>query len=343
VTETHQALVHAEALCDLRRYQEALALLSRAVASDPDNPRAWCLMARAQLGLRRHAEALQAANAAVALAPDYEWPHRLASIALEEQGNHWEAVRAAREAVRLAPHTWQAHVRLAHAGIQAWGMDQARVAAERALTLAPGVADTHIAAAAAAAGDRREAEAHLRRALAIEPDSAVAHNELARLHLRQAHAANPAGLARAAKGFATAVRSDPRASVSRHNLDVVVRAFLGRAAYGVWLGTYLIVRLDTNVGPAAARIAALALLAVLSLFVWGFVGRLTADLRRYLVRELLGRRLRLAAGLDVLAVCCLLAGPAAPIPLSVGLLAAAPLAALAARVLLWREARAARA
>jgi hypothetical protein len=123
----------------------------------------------------------------------------------------------------------------------------------------------------------------------------------------------------------------------------VVRTFLSRAAYGIWFGTYLVVRLDTDVGPAAGRIAALVLLAVLSLFGWGFVGRLTTDLRRYLVRELLGRRLRLAAGLDVLAVCCLLAGAAAPMPLSVGLLAAAPLAALGARVLLWREARAARA
>jgi hypothetical protein len=62
------------------------------------------------------------------------------------------------------------------------------------------------------------------------------------------------------------------------------------------------VRLSTDVGPATARIAALALLAVLSLFVWGFVGRLTTVL-----------------------------------------LTAAPLAALLARVLLWREARAARA
>jgi hypothetical protein len=86
------------------------------------------------------------------------------------------------------------------------------------------------------------------------------------------------------------------------------------------------------------RVVALVLLAILSLFVWGFVGRLTTDLRRYLVRELLGRRLRLAVGLDVLAAGCLIAGLAAPSPLRPGLTIAAPVAALVARLLLGREA-----
>src|SRR6266566_1245578 len=147
--------------------------------------------------------------------------------------------------------------------------------------------------------------------------------------------ANPAGLARAAEGFATAVRSDPRAAVSRHNLDLVVREFLTRATYGIWLGTYLVARLGRLISPAVGRIVALVLLAILSLFVWGFVGRLTTDLRRYLVRVLLGRRLRLAAGLDVLAAGCLIAGLAAPSPLRPGLTIAAPVAALIARLLLW--------
>ncbi len=334
MNEAHLALERAEGLCELRRYEEALALLSRAVASDPDNPHAWCLMAQAQLGLYRYREALQAAETAIPLAPDEEWPHRLASVALEGLGNYVQAARAAKEAARLAPHT-----------CRAWRLDEARAGSDRALVLAPDEADVHVAAGtvAAAAGHRGEAETHFRRALAIEPDNAAAHNELARLHLKHAHAANPAGLARAAEGFATAVRSDPRAAVSRHNLDLVVREFLTRATYGIWLGTYLVARLGRVISPAVGRIVALVLLAILSLFVWGFVGRLTTDLRRYLVRVLLGRRLRLAAGLDVLAAGCLIAGLAAPSPLRPGLTIAAPVAALIARLLLWREARAARA
>jgi hypothetical protein len=82
------------------------------------------------------------------------------------------------------------------------------------------------------------------------------------------------------------------------------------------------------------------LLAILLLFVWGFVGRLTTDLRRYLVRELLGRRLRVAAGLEVLAVLCLVAGLSTSAPMHLRLTVAAPVAALIARLLLWRQARA---
>jgi tetratricopeptide (TPR) repeat protein len=338
-------LERAEALCELRRYEEALALLSRAVASDPDSLHAWCLIAQAHLGLDRYREAVKAAETAIALAPEEEWPHRLASVALQGLGNYVQATRAAEEAVRLAPDTWQTHVQLAHAASRAWRLDLARVASDRALLLAPEEADVHLAvgAVASAAGHPKEAESHFRRALVIEPDNAVAHNELARLHLKYAHGANPAGLARAAAGFATAVRSDPRAAVSRRNLELVVREFLRRVAYGVWIGTYLIARLARVISPSVGRIVALVLLGILLLFVWGFVGRLTTHLRHYLLRELLGRRLRLPAGLEVLAVFCLFAGFSTSASLRLSLTVAAPVAALIARLLLWRDARTARA
>jgi Flp pilus assembly protein TadD len=345
VNEAHRALERAEALCDLRRYEEALALLSRAVAGNPDNPHAWCLMAQAQLGLDRYREAIRVAETAIRLAPEEAWPQLLASAALEGLGNYGQAARAAKEAARLAPHTWQAHVRLAHAAIRAGRLDEAREGSDRALALAPDEADVHVAvgAVAAAAGHPEEADTHLRRALAIEPDHAAAHNELARLHLEHTRAANPAGLARAAQGFATALRSDPRAAASRYNLDLVVRAFLARAAYGVWFGTYVLWRFVRVVSPSVGRVIALVALALLSLFVWGFVGRLTTDLRRYLVRVLFGSRLGLPAGLNVVAVVCLIAGLGLSSPLRPRLALAALLAAILARLVLWHEAKATRA
>lgn len=345
MTEAEGLLARAEALCELRRYDEALALLTRAVAGDPDNVHAWCLTAQAHLGLDRHREAVKAAETAIALAPEDEWPHRIASVALEGLGNYVQATKAAEEAVRLAPDAWQTHVQLAQAASRAWRLDLARDASDRALLLAPEEVAVHLAvgAVASAAGHPKEAESHFRRALAMEPDNAFAHNELARLHLKNAHGANPAGLARAAAGFATAVRSDPRAAVSRRNLELVVREFLRRVAYGVWIGTYLVSRLFRIISPSVGRIVALVLLGILVLFVWGFVGRLTADLRQFLLRELLGRRLRLLAGLEVLAILCLIAGLSTSASTRLGLIVAAPVTALIARLLLWRDARAARA
>ncbi len=339
IGEPSSGLERASALCDLRRYGEAEALLSRVVATDPDNPYAWCLIAQARLGLDRHREALRAAETAIPLAPDWEWPHRLASIALQGLGNYVQAARAAKETVRLGPDLWQTHVRLAHASIRAWRLDEARNGSDRALALAPDEPDVRVAAGAvaAAAGHPNEAEAHFRRALEIEPDNAAAHNELARLQLKNAHMANPARLAQAATGFATALRSDPRTSVSRRNLDLVLRTFLVRVAYVVFVGAYAVVRLGPFIGSRVGRIVMLVVLAALCAFVWAFVGRLTSDLRRYLVRLLLSRRMRFTVGFDLLAIGCLVAGVALSSALRPGLAVSAVALAVAARVLVSRS------
>ena len=84
-TETN-AVERATMLCDLGRFGDAVPAVGLAIAQDPRNPGAWCLMARAQLGNDRASAALKAAQAAGSLAPDHEWPHRLASSALSQLG-----------------------------------------------------------------------------------------------------------------------------------------------------------------------------------------------------------------------------------------------------------------
>ena len=89
--ELREELARASAMLDVRRFDEAAALLTRLVAAEPDSSRAWCLMARAHLGLERYTEAISAANRAVSLDPADEWPHRLASNALVHLGNYADA------------------------------------------------------------------------------------------------------------------------------------------------------------------------------------------------------------------------------------------------------------
>jgi tetratricopeptide (TPR) repeat protein len=287
-------LLRAEALIELRRFDEAVVILSRAIGTDHDGPRGWCLLAQAQLGLGDYGAALQSAGRAAALAPDLEWAHRLASLALSRQGRHSEAVAAAREAVRLDPMSWRGLTRLAQALIPATkDRSEALMTAQRARELAPLVPDTHIALGfvEAAAGHRREALAAYHKALEIDPDNTVAHNELARLHLRGSTAGS---LAKAATGFATAVRSDPRASVSRHNLDVAVGVFLARAA-GLLLAAAIFARGFSHSGSVAFRIAPVALLLLPGVFVLRFGWRLSHELRRYLGRTVVYPRTRLVA------------------------------------------------
>jgi hypothetical protein len=302
----------AEALIELRRFDEAVAVLSRAMSIDHDSPRGWCLLAQAQLGLLNPEAALQSAGRAVSLAPDLEWAHRLASLALSRLGRHGDAVGAARESVRLDPGGWRGLTRLAQALIPATSdRHEARLTAARAQEAAPLIADTHIAVGfvEAAAGQRKAAVAAYHKALEIDPDNTVAHNELARLHLR---AGTAGGLARAAMGFATAVQTDPRASVSRHNLDVTVGTFLARAA-GLLLVVALIARGFGFSGTVGARLAPVALLLVPGLFVGRFVLRLTTDVRRYLWRTVVHPRTRLiAVTAELLTVVVIIGGAVAP-------------------------------
>jgi hypothetical protein len=188
---------------------------------------------------------------------------------------------------------------------------EARQTAERARDLAPLIPDTHIAVGfvEGASGHRTEAAAAYRKALELDPDNTIAHNELARLHLRRGTAG---GLAKAAMGFATAVQTDPRASISRHNLDIAVGIFLARAA-GLLLAAAIIARSFGYSGTVASRVAPVAILLVPALFVMRFVWRLTNDLRRYLWRTVVHPRSRLiAVTAEVSTVVVILVGTFVP-------------------------------
>src|ERR1700761_2953964 len=100
MTELRQELARADAMLDMKRYDQACGVLARLVAAEPENARAWCLLARAHLGAGRHQQAVDAANRAVSLDPSDEWPHRLASNAVLDTDNYPEARR------RGGPGAW---------------------------------------------------------------------------------------------------------------------------------------------------------------------------------------------------------------------------------------------
>ena len=314
-TDVVAGLQRAGALCDLRRYDEAARLLAELIAVDPESGRGWCLLTRAYIGLGEGDKAVAAATRAVALDPDDEWAHRLKSLAHRRQGQHREAVGEAREAVRIAPFLWHTHVQLAYALLAAGGdRAEARGAAETARDLDPLSMETHmvVGQVAAADGRRDEAEASFRKALEIDPQNSAAHNELARLHLRRKGFVNAGGLAMAASGFASAVRSDPRGEVSRKNLDLVVQVFLSRTSYLLFLDAWLI---GGNLGHSssmAVRLGLLALLLVPVGFAVTFLKGISRDLRRFVLRALVQPVTVVATVLEIVAVVALVAETVSP-------------------------------
>jgi tetratricopeptide (TPR) repeat protein len=293
-----------------------LAVVSPYVSTHPDDAKGWVLMARAHLGLEDLNAALNAARRASAADPESASGHQLASLVLSRQQDHLPALREAQEAARLAPNWWGSMNRLAMAHVMApWTTDftEAREAAARAIELAPMEPHAHVTAGSVelAAANLRGAKAAFERALELDPQDAVAHHELARLQLRSS-----GGLARAATGFATAIRAAPGDSsskVSRRNLDLVVRIFLGRAAYLLFIASFFAAGGFGQTATTTSRLVPLAILLVPFGFVAWFVARLTPDLRRYLLRALTAPPLRVAAvASELAAVGCIVAASVVP-------------------------------
>jgi tetratricopeptide (TPR) repeat protein len=278
----------ADALCDLGRFPDAVRVLSEALASDPQNLQAWCVLSRAQLGQKRHREALEAGRRASAIDPEYEWPHRLMSLAWSGTGDHRQAARCAEEAVRLAPHEWRTHLRLAQALRGIPDPAATRQAIDRALELAPNEPDVHLTsgAIALAAGRRDQAVAAFTRALELDPNSSAAHQALAaaRVPRRRISSVNAGRLAGAAGGFAAAIRTDPRSEQSRRALDAVLGLFLRLAAYFLFLDAWISLW-TRHSSSTAARLVPVALLAAPLGYALWFIMRLPRDLRPYLVRH----------------------------------------------------------
>ena len=216
------AIERAEQLIAIRRYTEALPWLGRAIAADAESPRAHCLMALALIGLGDFAKAIEAAGRAAAADPHDEWPHRLRSIALLETGRRRGALQAAREAVRLGPAVPAALFTLVQAQLSCGKTRDAEATGARLAQAAPHRTMTFRALAHIAMWrkDWTAAEAHLRRALALDPESYEAMNDLG-LVLHEW------GRAREAiDRLHDAVKVSPARSEAHENLHAVMRRFL---------------------------------------------------------------------------------------------------------------------
>jgi len=293
--ELGQELARASAMLDVRRFDEASALLARVVSAEPESSRAWCLMARAHLGAERYTEAITAANRAVALDPAEEWPHRLASNALVHLGHHGDALRAAHEACRLAPGYWQTHVCVAQAALAAHRFGIAADAASRARALAPNEPDVHFLSGkvSLARSDLAGAREHQERALALDPAHSGAMNELGRIRLRRHDTTG------AIRHFISAARATPDERIYSRNIDVVLLRTVSRTIYVFTLVALVLIWIPavTHVDrlPFVVALGALALVTA-ACFAW-IVLRLPREARLMVRRTL--RAPRVAAALTL--------------------------------------------
>ncbi len=293
----------AQALLSVNRPQDAIELLTAALAGDPSNARGWCVLGAAHLKLQNAGEALNCARQAASIDPTSDWPHRIASVAHLQRNRVELAIREAREAVRLAPGFAHGHAQLglalSHGGFRRWREGMRSV--DHAIELAPLDAEIQLIAGNAALRQRRRkrAERHYARSLELAPTSTAAINNYSLVRLRRGR------MISAASGFGSAAASDPGNDLYRRNLDAT-SSFSILAAFRLLLGVAVIAQFSTD--------AAFVVLIVVAVVTLAYVLRarraMSSSTWRYLTRRpFRSVRSGISAAMVVVGICCLAAGP----------------------------------
>ncbi|MEN0083377.1 MAG: tetratricopeptide repeat protein [Leifsonia sp.] len=224
------ATVHDRATLylDAKRAEDAVAILGRHLASEPDDVKALCIMGRALCETGETEEAVRSTRRAVSLAPSDEWAWRVLALAFASNGDHTEAREAAERAIEIAPDAWRTHLQRAVVDLRAGKADFAtQTAALRAVELAPGEAQTHYILGNAALARRSwdAADAAYRRALAIDPQLEAARNNLAVVALRRGDNGT------ASAGFVDILAQNPGSVTARRNVLAAVANTIWRARF----------------------------------------------------------------------------------------------------------------
>ncbi len=189
---TEKYLNKVEYLTEIVRWREAIPLLLKVLAENPQHFQANCLLSLCHYSLKNFERALEFAEKAIAVAPEEEWGHRLRSIALSDLGKKKEAVKSAEEAARLAPFEPFVLQTLANAYLTANKTQKAEETAVKMRENFPEMEATFFALGNVylQKGDNYEAEKCFREALRLNPNSSDARNNLGVALLRQNQSEN---------------------------------------------------------------------------------------------------------------------------------------------------------
>jgi serine/threonine-protein kinase len=175
----------AAALVRAGRARQALPLLQRLAAEQPDSPRLQWLHGSCLFRLGRFQEAEGPCRNALRLAPEFAEAHYNLGCVLDALGRFPAAAAAYREAIRLKPDIPEAYVNLGNALEISGRAKEAEEACRQALRIKrefPEAYKAHNALgnALSAQGRHRDAEAEYREAVRLRPDFAEAHYNLGR-------------------------------------------------------------------------------------------------------------------------------------------------------------------
>jgi Flp pilus assembly protein TadD len=251
----------AQALIALGRNEQALEVLARASALDPEAVDPHLLRAQALLALERGDEAYEAAGAAAGRAPESSHAQRLLALADLAREDPKQAREHALRAVALDPDEVLCYVVLGTALQATRDEAGALAAARRATELAPSSSSGYQLEGQLllAHGDVAGAEAALRRGLALAPENDAMLNNLAIAMQRRGHRGGAAAALEAAARIAPASETirDNVVRLGRRRLPYVRGVSILIAAIGLIVG--VAAALDGDMGTVAVGAGLLVL------------------------------------------------------------------------------------
>ena len=203
------------------RPNEALPLAERFVQVRPDSSEAHGHLGVVFVALGRAGDAVESLTRAAQLNPNFA-PHRYnLALALIQLGRDSEAEPVLRNLLEMSPGFVFGHVTLGEAYLKRGAVAEAIAEARLAIAAQPDHVSSHLtlargltarAAAGGAGTDDAEAEQHIRLALALDPDSFVAHGML---------------------GFALQEQGDFETALTAFETSLRLNARQGEAYYGL--------------------------------------------------------------------------------------------------------------
>lgn len=176
----NKAIDQAQTLIDLGRYEQAIPVLSKALAQAPDDDWLHCRMADVYFFMDQYEHALRYAKKALGLNPNNTHAlFRLAWVYLAT--NHYDsALETAESAARLEPDDASILYTLAWAQYHSGKLNQALESGKRAIKLDPENAEMHglVADLSYNKSEFAQAEKHYREALGHDPENASIHCHL---------------------------------------------------------------------------------------------------------------------------------------------------------------------
>lgn len=174
-----------EYLLELKRFGDAIALISLALSKEPEDYRLTSQLVRAFIGLNDFTSAQYHADNLITIEPNNPFGFYIKSIIAHHQLHFDDELKFSEHAVHLEPDNANYLFRMAYAQLQSGLVKQAKITAEQLMLLSPDESHSHelMGDICLQLQDYKQAKQYIDTALVFHPNSIALLNDLASCYI----------------------------------------------------------------------------------------------------------------------------------------------------------------